>query len=352
MNRKAASSFLLVLLSAVPACYGMDGERRDIEEILLQQLQHVRTIKSINMTYEEYWTPSPHSVAAGSVKDWHRERRRLISFEREGEKFRVENLKNESMSNGAKSSKNDYRVVNNILTYDLSKFQTFSKESLTLRVQSKIINPLRRMNHPFFTHYKSFDAGVASRKCRQAFEDPQHWMSLADKASLRGPTTHNGIECKVLEFALPEQGQLVRVHFAIDYDYYPVRTQLMLPPSAIVAQETSTEELARIDTPEGSVVVPVVTKTTWWPNNKESHDRVTITHTIDMERLTINEDIPDERFTIPAEFARVYVDVDDRDSSYNLDTVADDALLRMAESHVPRSQTDRAQRDRPSKGSR
>jgi hypothetical protein len=120
----------------------------------------------------------------------------------------------------------------------------------------------------------------------------------------------------------------VRVYFAEDFHYYPVKTQLMKRKTERVGDEIFIEKLIEMDTSEGPVIVPVETVTRMW-DQESGNPIISITQIIDMNELTVNKDIPDDRFTIPIHLAKTYENKDDLNEYFSLDTVVDESLKTM-----------------------
>jgi hypothetical protein len=65
----------------------------------------------------------------------------------------------------------------------------------------------------------------------------------------------------------------------------------------------------------------------------------TLTHTIDSNSLSVNEDIPDEVFTMPMHMIRSYEDADDRNQYFSTERVIDEGVenLRPSDSELVHS---------------
>jgi hypothetical protein len=301
------------LTSLAVASGGTDGL---IDEIFATQRANLSRIESTDMVYFEDWKPSESLVARG-VPSYLQERHVGFRYQREGAKYRIETGIDGTLDNRP----NSWRTI---LAFDLKKTQFFRKDSLALRVQNKQCNPADEYNLPYLRPYRFLFLHQAEFSSAQ-LQDPATWNDLKTRVSRAEEANVGGHECVVMQIDCPDKNVSYKASFAKDLAYYPVSVQVFNQARKTLTTEVTVNEIQQYETQNGLVVLPLVV-TQVNSNEETGKEMYRIKYSVDLKRLSINEDIPDEVFTIPLHMAREYEDADDDTQYYNADDIADRGL--------------------------
>jgi len=89
---------------------------------------------------------------------------------------------------------------------------------------------------------------------------------------------------------------------------YPVKIETLNLDPDVMSFEVQVHKLLKQDTAEGVVIVPVK-MTEVYQDRQPGKRRKLITYTVGVKTVSINKDIPDERFTLPIESAKRFTDM-------------------------------------------
>ena len=118
-----------------------------------------------------------------------------------------------------------------------------------------------------------------------------------------------------MDIIFPGKAYSCQVYWARELEYYPIKVQrLNLDGKKYV--EIIVKEVMKRDTAEGPIFVPMIMEQTHW-DGTTGQKRLVLKFTIDGNSLSINEDIPDEVFTIPLHMAKKITDYTNSWNNYD-----------------------------------
>ena len=280
-----------------------------VDEIFLAQRKNFMRLKSMSMTHFEDWEPSEYTMKNSDDPIYRNSRRFVFSFQKENEKFRIE-----SALDGTKvSPEQEKSLIRSITAFDLKKYQRFDKITLWLDFMDRKINPLGELNFPLTRPYTFLFSGE-----RLSFENIQSraiWNRLKQRAIITGNTTVEGHDCIKMDIIFPGKTYSCQVYWARELGYYPIKVQRLNLEGKIYV-EIIVKEVTKRDTEEGPIFVPIIMEQSQW-DRTTGHNRLVLKFTIDVDSLSINEDIPDEVFTIPLHMAKRVTDYTNSWNNYN-----------------------------------
>jgi thiol-disulfide isomerase/thioredoxin len=280
-----------------------------VDEIFLAQRKNFMRLKSINMTHSEDWQPSEYMKKNSDDPIYHEPRHFVFNFQKENKKFRIE-----SALDGTKvSPEKENSLDRSITAFNSDKYQRFDKRSLWLAFMDREINPLEEMNFPLTRPYIYLFSGE-----RLSFENIQSetiWNKLKQRVTITGNTTVEGHDCIKMEIIFPGKTYSSQVYWAKEFGYYPIKVQRFnLDGKKYV--EIIVKEVTKRDTEEGPIFVPMIMEQTQW-DGTTGYKRLVLKYTIDGNSLSVNEDIPDENFTIPLYMAKKITDYTNSWNNYD-----------------------------------
>ncbi len=280
-----------------------------VDEIFLAQRKNFMRLKSMSMTFFEDWEPSEYMIKNSDDPIYRNSMHFVFSFQKENEKFRIE-----TALDGTKVSTEQEKSLRcDIIAFDLNKYQRFDKRSLWLAFMDRKINPLEELNFPLTRPYTFIFSGE-----KLSFENIQSrsiWNRLKQRAIITGNTTVEGHDCIKMDISFPGKTYSSQVYWARELDYYPIKVQrLNLEGKKYV--EIIVKEVTKRDTAEGPIFVPMIIEQTRW-YQPAGHKKLIIKFTIDNNSLSVNEDIPDEVFTIPLNIAKTITDYTNSWNNYD-----------------------------------
>lgn len=317
-NRAIVMSLVFAMANA-----GWGGTDSRVDEIFAMQRDRILRMQSMDMVYFEDWRPSEYLAAKeGEVPDHLRARHEAFQYQQEGAKFRVETGVDGTLDDQPDS-------IRHINAFDLNKYQHYQKDNLWLRVQRRTINPAAEYNLPFLLPYRAMNLGreiTISGLTEQAT-----WDDLKKRVRQVQDTVVAERDCVMVELDYSQRNVACRVYFAKGSAYYPVKVQLIDTVSNESSFECVVDEVRRYDTRHGPLDVPVVL-TQNFLEAETGRELFSVRSSIDPKRFSINQDVPDEVFTIPLHMARVYEDDDDITKFYDTQDVATRGLDELSES--------------------
>ena len=280
-----------------------------IDKIFLAQRQNFMRLKSISMTYFEDWKSSEYMRKYSDLSYLRNSRHFVFSFQKENEKFRIET----ALKGTKVSPEQEKSLTRRITAFDLKKYQRFDKSTLWLAFMDREINPLEEGNFPLTRTYTYLFYGE-----KLSFENIQGeaiWNRLKKRATITGNTTIEGHDCIKMDIIFPGKSYLCQMYWAKELGYCPIKVQrLNLDGKKYV--DITVKEVTKRDTEEGPIFVPVIIEQTQWDVTIEQK-RLVLKFTIDGNSLSINEDIPDEVFTIPLHLAERITDYTNSWNNYD-----------------------------------
>lgn len=286
-------------------------DTESVDEIFLAQRQNFMRLKSISMIYSEDWEPSEY-VKTHTDRPFFRYSSHLVfCFKKEDEKFRIEHaLDGTKVHPGQEDS-----VIYSIVAFNLDRYQRFEKRIQHLFLQSQEINPLEETNLPLIIIYRKLFAFSGKRLTFETIKDKSVWDELKQQTIITGNTTVDSHDCVKTDISFPgKMGKMYscQIYWAKELGYYPVKFQLFnLDGKKLI--EITVKKVIKRDTVEGPIFIPMITEHTEW-HGTGGHKVWTLKHSIDSDSLSINEDIPDEVFTIPLDMANR---ISDNTNSWN-----------------------------------
>lgn len=298
-------SILLLFTTYIQAATDPDV----VDEIFLAQRQNFMRLKSINMIYSKDWEPSEymkehHSTSASVRNSMHL----VFGFKKEGKKFRVE-----TALDGTKvSPEKENSIISRIKAFDLDKYQIFDKRSQWLAFMDHDINPLAEINVPLVRPYTYLFLG--EELSFKNIQDKAFWDKLKKQIKKIQKATVEGHDCIKTDVILPDRARLC-LYWAVEFGYYPIKIQLSnVDGNKLV--EITVKEVMKQETTNGPVFIPMVIEQTDW-HETGGYKYGTSRHTIDSNSLSVNEDIPDEVFTIPLHMAKSITDFTNSWNNYH-----------------------------------
>lgn len=260
-----------------------------IEEIFLAQRQNFMRLKSISMIYSEDWERSARNS-----------RHLVFGFKKEGEKFRVD-----TALDGTKvSPEKEDSIISEIIAFDLNKYQIFQKRSQWLAFMDHDINPLGGINFPLIRPYTYLFLG--EELSFENIQDKAFWDRLKKQTKKIQKATIEGHDCIQMDMTLPGRARLCQIYWAEEFGYYPIKVLLSNVDGKKLV-EITVKEVMKQETTNGPIFIPMVMEQMDWPETGE-YKSWTLRHTIDSNSFSVNEDIPDEVFTIPLHMAKSITD--------------------------------------------
>lgn len=309
-------SLLMVLVSANRAITD------ELDLIFTTHLRSINRLESVDMEYVEKWKP----------KAWEH----VVRYSEKGDMFRFENNSDGKMTLPGK--------INRVRAFDQNKFQLFEKNHLGLTVRNRVIPKARSGNIPLHMPYKYIFVADVLPDYEEYYNpedrrwDGNHaesiWNALKPYVSKIESGEYGGHACKVIEFDFPFEkylSRVYRVHFAKEYDYYPIKVEIINKANGIRVVELVTNELTGINTEGGLVYVPTYMINNQW-GAESGYPISSIETIVDKDNMLINEEIPDELFTVPPSIAKEYSDEQDRNAYFSLERqglsgILDDTLV-------------------------
>jgi thiol-disulfide isomerase/thioredoxin len=273
-----------------------------VEEIFLAQRQNFMRLKSISMIYSEDWEPSKYMKEHSSGPTMRNSRHLVFGFKKEGEKFRVESaLDGTKVSPEQESSK-----ISEIITFDLNKYQILSKRSQWLAFMDHDINPLEGINFPLIRPYTYLFLG--EELSFENIQDKAFWDKLKKQIKKIQKATIEGHDCIQMDMTLnlPYGARLCYIYWAEEFGYYPIKV-ILSNTNGNKLVEITVKQVIKQETSNGYIFIPMVIEQMDWPETW-GYKGWTLRHTIDSNSLSVNEDIPDEVFTIPLHMAKSITD--------------------------------------------
>jgi thiol-disulfide isomerase/thioredoxin len=282
-----------------------------VDEIFLAQRQNFMRLESISMIYSEDWEPSEYMKGHSSGSTMRNSRHLVFGFKKEGKKFRVETaLEGTKVSLEQESSK-----ISDITAFDLKKYQVFQKRTQWLAFMDHDINPLEGINFPLIRPYTYLFLG--EELSFENIQDKAFWDKLKKQIKKIQKATIEGHDCIKMDMTLtlPYGARLCHIYWAEEFGYYPIKVQLSNADGNKLVEITVKEVMKREAT-NGPVFIPMVMEQTEWLETG-GYKYVTIRHTIDSNSLSVNEDIPDEVFTISLHMAKSITDFTNSWNNYH-----------------------------------
>lgn len=189
--------------------------------------------------------------------------------------------------------------------FDGASYQAFTPRSETVERASQ---PPKQPLHPCAEVMPFlFVLGPSDRFDYPNLLNSPNWENLSRGASVKGRTRIRDHDCVVIELQrhVVDDDWRYTVSAAADLDYYPLQWNLKAPDRS-ASLEVLAHEVAA--TEEGRVVIPtrILTK----DFTKSGELLATSETQIEPASLRVNQDIPDDLFTLDAGQARVAVDGD------------------------------------------
>jgi hypothetical protein len=307
----------------VVSCAHATTRAESVDEIFLAQRQNFMRLKSISMIYAEDWDPS-EVMRASRWPFFHTPVHLVFGFQKEGEKFRVDN----ALEGTKVTPEQEGSIITSILAFNLDKYQRYEKSTMYLRVQSEEINPFGETNCPLIMPYRTL-LGLAGKTevSYSEMQDAQTWDILKQHVKIGESATVEGHDCVRMDFSVPGRLHSGQIYWARDLGYYPVKFQLYdLNGKKLI--DTAVKDVMRRDTTDGPIFIPMVLEETQWPETGD-HRLYTLKFTVDRNLLSINEDIPDDVFTIPLHMVRTYEDMDNPKEYFSTEDVVDKNVENM-----------------------
>ena len=268
-----------------------------VDTVISGLKQHFTRLKAVDLTYTEDLTRSPAPKDSNQTSPGFRYPQCTVCrLQMEGEKYRSETGLEGSTAHETLGKDVSY----DIKAFDGERYQIFNKKSLELWVSRR-----RTPFSPFFNLpiLLPFYFVPGEEKTFAAFRSKATWDELKKSATIGPAVKVQGYDCISLDVHVSGSPRHYRVYCARDLDYYPVRYEVS-GASGFKAEEVVVKEMKEYATAEGRVVVPLKVEVTWRsPGNEKV---VRFEYSIRNEGLSVNEDIPDEVFTIPRSMARKY----------------------------------------------
>lgn len=282
-----------------------------IDEIFATQRIHIARLKSVDFVYTEQFRPSKHVLENNTGPSFLKPYNMVFRFHKKGEKFRIE-----TALEGSDVLPNQIHMIT---AFDLNKLQRLDKDRLHLRVQSKPVIPSREINLPLTRPYRYIFLGRKDFSLT-ALQTKSVWNELKSRVTKTGTARVADQDCVLVEFNYTDRGRICRTYFAKELLHYPIRTDVLNATTTKLIVKLVVTDVEKRTTDQGPVVIPVeMTESQWHPDS--GHPTFTLRESIDRSRLVINEDIPDEVFTIPIHMARSYEDADNADMYFSVDEV-------------------------------
>jgi hypothetical protein len=287
-----------------------------IDEIFLIQRDHANRLESISFCYKQEFK-NRKRAKDGTISPLAMEHVYSNKFLMEGSKYYIETgMEGTWVHDDVKNIK-----VKRIGAYDNNKYQMFDKRSLELSVQNAKRNPKDTAENPLIFPY---DFLFADRKpSLEEIKMKNVWGNAKERVIDYHSEIVDGNRCIVVEFE-GFANEVAKVYFSQEYAYYPVKYQVFDHAKTMIV-ETVASHLQRCSTVEREVVIPLNVVVRHW-DSTGTGQLFEWGHYIDPNTLTVNEDIPDDVFTIPLHLARSFEDVDDRNKTFSLDRVLDQSL--------------------------
>jgi hypothetical protein len=309
MNKPIAT--FTIILIAWSGCTGPASADSLIDEIFTNQRIHVARLKSVDVVYTEQFRPGKQVLESNKVANFHKPHNMVLRFHKKGEKFRIE-----TALEGSDVWPNQIRMIT---AFDLNKVQRLEKDSLHLRVQSEPIIPSRETNLPLTRPYRYIFLGRKDFSFTM-LQTKSVWNELKNRVTKIETSRIEEQECVLVEFDYTDKGRICRTYFAKELLHYPIRTEVLNTATNKLTVKLIVTDVEKRTTDQGRVVIPVVITESQW-HQDSGHPTFTLRESIDRSRLFLNEDIPDEVFTIPIHMARSYEDVDDARAYFSVDEV-------------------------------
>ena len=269
-----------------------------VDEIFLAQRQNFIRLKSISIIYSEDWEFSEYVKEHSTLPNFRYSRHLVFGFKKKGAKFRAE-----SALEGTKvHPEQEDSIIRRITAFNSDKYQRFEKRALHLQIQSREINPLEETNFPLIMPYRGLFSSSGEALTFEKIENKSFWDSLKQRTKIAGNATVGSFNCVKTDISFPGQTDSYQVYWAKAFGYYPVKFQLFDTGGKKLIEITVKEVIKR-QTAEGPVFIPMIMEQTRW-HSTGGHEIFTLKHSVDGNSLSINEDIPDEVFTINADSAK------------------------------------------------
>jgi hypothetical protein len=309
----------ITLTLLLPACFVWAkpaSANSLIDEIFATQRIHIARLKSVDIICTEQFRPSKNVIENNTGPSFLRPYNMVFKFHKKGEKFRIE-----TALEGSDVWPNQIRMVT---AFDLDKVQRLDKNTLHLRVQSEPIIPSRQMNLPLTRPFRYIFLGQKDLSLTSLWKESV-WNELKSRITKIETARIEGQDCILIEFDYSNRSRICRIHFASELLYYPVRTEVVNAETNKPTVKLVVTDVEKRITDHGIVIIPLqISESQWHPDS--GLPTFTLRETVDRERLVVNEDIPDEVFTIPIHMARSYEDADDAGAYFSVDSVINAGL--------------------------
>ena len=281
-----------------------------VDEVFTTQRHQFLSMRTIDMSYSEKIEYSEYLRNFGLDYASSGDRFSVNRFRMEGEKFRLDLTLDGSVHKPDGISPRTY-------AFDLKNLQIYDKRRMHLRIPKLGFGSMENGNLPYKNTYKwvFYDRTNWSFS---VFQDKSAWDELKRRVRNVESSRVRDHDCVVMEFDYSEKNLYSRIYFAKDLEYLPIKAEMFKGDMRLINHVVTRAE--EVETPQGSVVVPMETFEKHWEPDFGNH-MFTITHSIDKEKLAVNKDIPDEVFTIPLYMVRSYTNMHDLGASFNVDRV-------------------------------
>lgn len=298
------------------------------KDLFAAQTEHFKRLHALDITVTREQIRAPGRQAEPRERFVYR-------FQLEGRKFRAET--------GLHWLVPPIGTISDIHTFDGATCRILSKTTLHLNVRDRAIldgysyGVSPAVLRPYFFLF----SGVGEATF-EAVRDAGRWATLAQRATAHGSAMVGEYECVRVDIPTGRQGEritaLERVYFAGDLGSYPLRTEHLDEEGALLSRLTVTKPL-RVATPAGDIIIPL--EMTGVSYDANGQVQWTYAYSIDRERLSVNEDIPDEVFDISLTHAAEYSEGKTRSNSFYLDglTVTTSPLARASLGNSLRKET-------------
>jgi hypothetical protein len=289
-----------------------------LEEIFFMQRHQFGRLNAIDMTYMEEFKSRSDRKDASASSDLVSKHKIKMRFQAEGDRFRVET--------GLDGTWVNPEIANNvsfsISAFDLNKYQQLEKESLNLAVQNEKFTPTDKTNLPLTWPYEFLSIGQLGVVPIEKVRDKAEWDRILSRAKISGNEVLDCHECILVEIQSPKN-KLWRVYFAKDLEYYPIKNQTY--DKGRKMQEIVVRQVKKNVTTSGDVFIPMDIVCTQFGaiTNKKLFEWK---YLIEEETLSVNNDIPDEIFTIPLYMANSFEDIDNKENTLTPQEVIDESI--------------------------
>jgi hypothetical protein len=273
-----------------------------IDELFTTQRNHLLRLKTMDIIFSQDIKAADHLRNIGET-DFFGPPYTTHKFQMEGEKFRVE-------TDGI------------IYAFDFDNYQVYAKDIMDLYIPKHSIGTMEKANIPYRNTYKWIFLD-SKEYSFSGYQDKSKWDDLKHRVKSVISSSFRNLDCVVMEFDYPESNRYTRIHFAKNLEFFPVKAEVFRNGKRVVEHVVNKTET--VETERGNIVVPLETVERQW-GYETGKLQFTISHSVDREHFSINEDIPDEVFTVPLHMVRSYNNMVNPDASFDVDRVIDASL--------------------------